>query len=1320
MVRINDQGSKPHCVRVQVQGVPAYGLIDSGADITIMGGTLFKKVAAVARLKKRDFMKADKVPRNYDQRPFQLDGRMDLDITFQDHTMKTAVYIKMDAHDQLLLSEGVCRQLGILHYHSSVERWRGGKKRPVQQPSNSVSPKSEPREDALTTSEERKPQDVSVPMVSVRLLQSTHVLPHQSKVVEVSLSDTEDPSGCYFLEPSSKHSVLRVDPSLIQVTPGEPVLAVISNPSGVSMALEEGDQLSEATPVDIVSPAEKNRQPDTGQGKSAVRNIQSKSVSWRKEQLIESVGAPDTLTPPQQEEFLSFLTGHHHVFALEEYERGETNLVTMEIDTGDAHPRRCAPRRVPFALREEMARQIDHMQAADVIQPSASPWASPVVMVRKKDGTHRFCIDYRELSAVTKADTYPLPRIDDLLDQLGQCHYFSTLDLASGYWQIRMSPTSREKTAFVTPQGLYEFCVMPFGLTNAPAVFQRLMQHLVTGLNPAAGPDFAVVYIDDILVFSPTLELHLCHLKTVIKRVGEAGLKLKPSKCHFIRNEVEYLGHLITPEGLKPNSKLVEAVQGFPRPLDVSGVRRFLGLASYYRRFIQNFARVAEPLRELTRKNATFHWTQACEDAMKELQARLTTAPVLAYPSFGKPYTLETDASISGLGAVLSQMQPDEKLHPVAYASRSLSAAERNYSVTELETLAVVWALTRFHSYLYGQSVTVVTDHAAVRAVLETPNPSCKHARWWNKVYGTGLKEVKIVYRAGRLNSNADALSRSPLSEPGAQSNDPRILNIESESAATSQQAEDPAEIPALLVKPPATERNYDFAIEQRRDPELVELITYLERGELPADDQKARRIILQKPLFAIENGILIFLDSKQDHRRRVVVPSHLRQQLLSEHHSSSMGGHFAAKKTYGALMRHWWWDGMYSDTQKYTTNCPQCAIVTGGGRHHRPPLRPIPVSRPFKIVGVDVMELPKTDNGNRYVLVFQDFLTKWPLVFPMPDQKSQRIVELLVNEVIPLFGVPEALLSDRGTNLLSHLMCDICALLGITKLNTTAYHPQCDGMVERFNRTLKSMLRKHAANFGSQWDRYLPGVLWAYRNVPHDSTKEKPSFLLLGIDCRTPTEAALLQPQELEPTDVADYREELVLSLSTARKLAAESIKSAQSRYKKTYDKLSREADYQLGDWVLVRFPQEETGRQRKLSRPWHGPYRVVERNDPDVTVVKVYSPQDGQIQVHQMRVAPCLPELPAGFFWYGSRRSSPGCPPKWVDQLLSGELFAEPDAVTVTEDDNSLQGLEQNEDSTTDPTADSVRKHTNYSLRKKRPPPKKLMTVNSRTSSI
>ena len=1271
-VHITDKGSIPQCVRVQVQGVPAYGLIDSGADITIIGGTLFKKVAAVAKLRKRDFKQADKVPRTYDQRPFQLDGRMDLDIEFMDLTMTTAVYIKMDAHDQLLLSEGVCRQLGILQYHPSVERWRGGRKGQAT-PTYTTSPQDAPQGDTPPTtmgSPQNPSQGAVVPTVRVNLLQSTQILPHQSKVVEVALADNGEADGSYFLQPALLDSGLQVDPSLLQIIPDQVVRAVVSNPTGLSMSLEEGDTLGEATLVDVVSPPQQESRTETTEGEPFVRLVQTKSVTWRKERLVEGIGALETLTPHQQQELLDFLSEHHKVFALEEHERGETDLVEMEIYTGDAHPRRCAPRRMPFSVREEVAKQIERMQAAKVIQPSTSPWASPVVMVRKKDGTHRFCIDYRQLNAVTRADTYPLPRIDDLLDQLGQCHYFSTLDLASGYWQIRMSPASREKTAFTTPQGLYEFLVMPFGLTNAPAVFQRLMQRLVTGLNPASGPDFVAVYIDDILVFSPTLEQHLSHLRAVIERISEAGLKLKPSKCLFVRSEVEYLGHLITPEGLKPNSRLVAAVRDFPRPTNVSGVRRFLGLSSYYRRFIRNFAKIAEPLRELTRKNATFTWTVACEDAMDKLKERLTTAPVLAYPAFRKPYTVETDASISGLGAVLSQTQPDQKLHPVAYASRSLSTAERNYCVTELETLAVVWALTRFHSYLYGQSVTVITDHTAVRAVLETPDPSCKHARWWTKVYGAGLKDVKIVYRAGQLNHGADALSRSPHALAPAQGGSQDHVQVAS-VRLTADHGSNPegrgaAEICDLLGKPPELVQKEDFATEQRKDPDIAEVIKFLECGDLPVDQQRSRQIALQKPMFTMESGMLFYIDPKQDHCKRVVVPRHLRHRLLSEHHSSQMGGHFAVRKTYGALMRHWWWDGMYSDTKTFTRNCPQCAVVTGGERPHRPPLHPIPVSRPFQIVGVDVMELPRTDRGNQYVLVFQDFLTKWPLAFPMPDQKSQRIAELLVNEVIPLFGVPESLLSDRGTNLLSHLMRDICSLLGITKLNTTAYHPQCDGMVERFNRTLKTMLRKHAATFGSQWDRYLPGVLWAYRNVPHDSTNEKPSFLLLGIDCRTPSEAALLPPQELEPTEVSAYREEVVLSLSTARRLAAESIKVAQARYKRTYDKSSRVPDYQLGDWVLVRFPQEETGRLRKLSRPWHGPYRVVERRDPDLTMVKVYAPQDGQIQVHQTRVAHCPPELPAGFFWYGTKRSSPGRPPRWVDQLLRGDLFAPHETTT------------------------------------------------------
>lgn len=298
---------------------------------------------------------------------------------------------------------------------------------------------------------------------------------------------------------------------------------------------------------------------------------------------------------------------------------------------------------------------------------------------------------------------------------------------------------------------------------------------------------------------------------------------------------------------------------------------------------------------------------------------------------------------------------------------------------------------------------------------------------------------------------------------------------------------------------------------------------------------------------------------------KRAVVPRHMRETVLAETHGGVMGGHFSGNRTYRTLIWHWWWPRMYLDTVEFCKRCPSCATVAGTGSRNKPPLVPIPVQRPFQIVGVDIMDLPATARGNRHVVVFQDFFTKWPLVFPVSDQKTIRIARLLAEEVVPFFGVPESLLSDRGTNLLSHLMLSLCELLGIKKLNTTAYHPQCDGMVERFNRTLKAMLRKHAAQFGPQWDDYLPGLLWSYRNTPHESTGEKPSYLLFGMDCRSPTAAALLPPSSVEPTDRSDYREQLTLSLASARKTANECIRRAQRRYKFQHDKKATPGSYRL-----------------------------------------------------------------------------------------------------------------------------------------------------------
>lgn len=436
------------------------------------------------------------------------------------------------------------------------------------------------------------------------------------------------------------------------------------------------------------------------------------------------------LPSSQKEEFIEFLANHHRVFSLEDGEVGETSLVQCEVDTGDAIPKKQRPYRTPFAVRGEVAQLLKKMEAAGVIEPSNSPWASPIVLVRKRDGSHRFCVDYRALNSVTKPDTFPLPCINDMLDQLGGAKFFSTLDLASGYWQIKMHPNSKEKTAFVTHEGLHQFRVMPFGLRNAPAIFQRLMQQALAGLKDEDGSEFVSVFIDDLVVYSKTWQDHLRHLALVITRLLERGLMLRPLKCHFIRQEVQFLGHVLTPQGLKTSEQHVRAVREFKVPANVREVRQFLGLASYYRRFIPSFARIAHPLHGLTRKGALFDWSSECQGSFDSLKKKLTEAPVLSFPKFDREFTLETDASGLGLGAVLSQVQEDDRLHPVAFASRALSPSERNYGITDLETLAVVWAISHFKAYLYGQEVTVFTDHSAVCTILQNPYASGKHARW--------------------------------------------------------------------------------------------------------------------------------------------------------------------------------------------------------------------------------------------------------------------------------------------------------------------------------------------------------------------------------------------------------------------------------------------------------------------------------------------------------------------------------------------------------------------------------------------------------------
>ena len=390
-----------------------------------------------------------------------------------------------------------------------------------------------------------------------------------------------------------------------------------------------------------------------------------------------------------------------------------------------------------------------------VVQPSFSPWSSPIVMVKKKDGSWRFCIDYRKLNEATHRDAYPLLRVDATLDSLAGSIFFTTLDLASGYWQVELEPRDKEKTAFSTSKGHFEFNIMPFGLTNAPATFQRLMECTLAGL---VG-DQCLIYLDDVIIFSSTFNDHLRRLASVFDRLRAAGLKLKASKCHFIQEQVTYLGHIISSEGIKPDNAKLTAVTTYPTPQNTKEVKQFMGISNYYRRFIPAYAHIAEPLHRLLRKSSkTFQWTEQCEASFNTLKSKLTTPPILAFPRFTDPFIVSTDASNRAIGGVLSQIQ-DGHERVIAYWSRQLTKAQRNYSTIEREALAIVGAVKEFYPYLYGFHFQLLTDHNPLTSLKTLKDTGGRITRW---LLFLQQFDFTVAYKKGTSNSNADALSRRP------------------------------------------------------------------------------------------------------------------------------------------------------------------------------------------------------------------------------------------------------------------------------------------------------------------------------------------------------------------------------------------------------------------------------------------------------------------------------------------------------------------------------------------------------------------------------
>ena len=549
--------------------------------------------------------------------------------------------------------------------------------------------------------------------------------------------------------PSVLVATAVVHPNTENTHPVVPVRLLNLAPDGVT--IYKGTKLGEASMIDesdsvLVSEVQEDfygnfNQEDVPEAK--------RQLLW---QAVESTA--DDLTSEQRQQLFEVLLEHADVFAADSSDLGHTVQLEHHINTGDAIPIRQQARRVPFVHRKDVQELLKDMENKKVIRPSKSPWASPIVLVKKKDGTLRFCIDYRKLNLVTQKDAYPLPHIEDTLQALSGSQWFSTIDLLSGYWQVGVAENDKEKTAFTTQEGLFEFNVMPFGLCNAPATFQRLMDLTLSGMLWTE----CLVYLDDVVIFGRTFGDHLKNLDSVLRRLRGVNLKAKPSKCAFFRKQVLYLGHIISHDGVATDPSKTQKIAGWPTPKNIPELQKFLGLASYYRRFIRNFAEIAKPLYRLTERGRKYNWTAECDTAFAVLKLRLCSTPVLAFPDFSLPFILDTDASQSGIGAVLSQEQGGEE-KVIAYASRTLTKAERRYSVTRQELLAVVTYIHHFRQFLLGRQFVLRTDHGSLQWLHTFKEPEGQLARWLER-----LQEYtfEIKHRKGHQHQNADALSRYP------------------------------------------------------------------------------------------------------------------------------------------------------------------------------------------------------------------------------------------------------------------------------------------------------------------------------------------------------------------------------------------------------------------------------------------------------------------------------------------------------------------------------------------------------------------------------
>ncbi len=792
-------------------------------------------------------------------------------------------------------------------------------------------------------------------------------------------------------------------------------------------------------------------------------------------------------------------------------------------------------RQSPLEL-QVLKEELNKLLKKGFIRSSKSSWASPVLFARKKDGTLRLCVDYRALNNLTVKHKYPIPRVDEMLDQLGSARVFSKIDLEGAYHHVKIAEKDIEKTAFKTRYGLFEYLVLPFGLCNGPATFVALMNEIFHDVLDK----FIVIYIDDILVFSENEEQHRMHLEVIMERLQKNQLHVQLKKCLFFQNSIEFLGYIVGDGTIKMDSAKVKAISGIESPSSVTDVRSFLGLIGFYRKFIPNFAVLAKPLTELLKGNREFQWNEVEEVSFQLLKKAISEKPVLHSPNFNEPFILTTDASAMAVGGVLSQLFPDGE-HPIAYESKKLTDVEGNYPTHELEMYAIVHCLKVFRCYLEGRTFVVRTDHASLKFVKRQKNLSRRMTRWLEY---TQQFTFEIEYKDGRENVVADALSRLQIN-----------------------------------------------MLEKTDWPKLIP--EYLETGrfEEAVDEDMKNEVKKYKNAFKVENDVVYYIGDLD--RKVPFIPSSMRMDTVYKLHAGL--GHYGQKGTLDLVKSRAWWPGMDADIRKWVSSCIICKKFESGKQRRSSEMMPLDYNiAPFSRWGLDFIgPLPMSKNGNRWIIVAVDYVTRWPVAKAMAEATTGNVAKFIYEEIVCTFGCPTEILTDRGANFNAEVLENYLKLLNVKHLRTSGYHPRTNGLTERTNGILKSVLRKLANEKTNNWDLFLSQALLSCRVRTHSTLNVSPFYLTYGVKPMIPGDTGIPQLQvEVDQNGLLKFREEQMQRMGEERLKAAAKTQKQQEIAKKKYDRTVKLVGFSRGDTVMIT-----NEGAKALEAKWKGPYTVKER---------------------------------------------------------------------------------------------------------------------------